>query len=1322
MRKSFRFKLADERGRHGTEFGEFDSEPQNGLINQLSSNAAKLFKGVYSYHKSSKRSIDSTMPNKSDQIAYRGSFKSNYDMEFHSNYPVGEQVDVEKPKLSEAELAIQSRLQRSKRKVLPSASYKAPNSEKACDDLNLDELEEIKRDNLRATLRLKDNNNEEAKSSSRVGLICSCKSANESSARTRDQDNNYCSCISLAPSPFSSPSHQQEHEGQQLIEFKSKETTRSESRASCGFLDIESELDRMFSREFNVENVCGRGAEKSYDQRPTSLARELSKEAAEQEAAVAAEDGADVLDKSQLLNLPNISECCWHGSNNNNLGGVSLVESAKQQASGAQFACSCAVQAASLAKKVCNDYNIGQTEAESTNNNQLDRSVSCKSNSIIDDIVQRPNHNSRESRARNRRTPTNEKEKQAMDYVSANQWRYKHHSQPPLPPISSNADNEHLYASIYGSMQTPSPERRGSEFQQDHDTSMYRNDFDRQGLNWRSGVEYFEQGDKLLNKQVTHQCEPAPTSRSKKSFLSKIKQMISPANNSKFKQLNIDQEPMRIDQDYKLGRWNKSATLSSKSTQNLVACSMRHLSSSRKSINIADYDNSAKINKRSIMNGFLTLGKKGNKSASHKRELICELFPDQGLDNHRSNSVDSLPSADSGLSCSNLQNGFSSEENYPAVKQRSRVDNFYSGGPDIYQREEANDKHIEHRFEPRDSDYVVVGRARAKVDCNPCAYDKEALVFKKGDVIDILERGESGTWIGKCNDRIGHFKFINVTEILDDSPINLRDKSGYKPEMSGTYITKLKITNDSSSVKKKPAEQQQSINNYKRSQSVNTISNLNTEAACGEERSSPGNCLSDSKETIMSSLEQLLFAIGLASEQVNGDKKCGRFHNPDQNQINGEGTIKSDSSASYLDVLNESGINNLDSFSSINDWQELEQIGIVDDEHQQRLLMAAKIIRQASRAAKLDFVENCWLKSKPAPDDDNIKQQETGCTKSSLETRARCHINAKRDAEAGRNSSSEMNEFNEPIYVNLTADDRAMVIGHLNSKSSSGRSISFTTKSWERAFYDPKREAELETDFHHLQPSRTSSSVITENNQSDRKYESRRAQQKEQTSHAVGNDQTPHSTLRLNNSIKQSDRYHFQYSNDRQNEDPPTFSSNNPRCLPNDDFSDDDCETTSKLTRGYSVKLIEGEPRLQKFNNKKENHERDGRLSGTSLSFLNLQGQLRIDKEDIRGRSSFMPTTPVMNHHKEHGLSPVSKHNGSRMIDSDRIYQQPYHIPSNPDERCYVKGHQESRSTCYDTKYSRFPRNKHSTLISRSQIINSKSAYDLRLDLSQFFS
>jgi len=62
------------------------------------------------------------------------------------------------------------------------------------------------------------------------------------------------------------------------------------------------------------------------------------------------------------------------------------------------------------------------------------------------------------------------------------------------------------------------------------------------------------------------------------------------------------------------------------------------------------------------------------------------------------------------------------------------------------------------------SDYSgpVLGQARALVSCIPSPYDTDVLAFQAGDIIDVLQMNQNGLWRGRCRERIGQFKFINV--------------------------------------------------------------------------------------------------------------------------------------------------------------------------------------------------------------------------------------------------------------------------------------------------------------------------------------------------------------------------------------------------------------------------------------------------------------------------------------------------------------------------------------------------------------------------------
>ncbi|XP_028163564.1 uncharacterized protein LOC135073975 isoform X4 [Ostrinia nubilalis] len=58
-------------------------------------------------------------------------------------------------------------------------------------------------------------------------------------------------------------------------------------------------------------------------------------------------------------------------------------------------------------------------------------------------------------------------------------------------------------------------------------------------------------------------------------------------------------------------------------------------------------------------------------------------------------------------------------------------------------------------------------RARALVDYIPNIYEKDALRYKKGDIIEVINMNASGIWRGVLNNKVGNFKFANV-EVLSD--------------------------------------------------------------------------------------------------------------------------------------------------------------------------------------------------------------------------------------------------------------------------------------------------------------------------------------------------------------------------------------------------------------------------------------------------------------------------------------------------------------------------------------------------------------------------
>ncbi|XP_065354099.1 uncharacterized protein LOC135948654 [Calliphora vicina] len=89
-------------------------------------------------------------------------------------------------------------------------------------------------------------------------------------------------------------------------------------------------------------------------------------------------------------------------------------------------------------------------------------------------------------------------------------------------------------------------------------------------------------------------------------------------------------------------------------------------------------------------------------------------------------------------------------------------------------------------------------KAIALVDSMANPYDKDALKFKKGDIIDVLSMNASGIWKGRCHGRLGHFKFINV-EVLPDQRLkhshskNLAGLTG--KSLSGAHSTGVRHLN-----------------------------------------------------------------------------------------------------------------------------------------------------------------------------------------------------------------------------------------------------------------------------------------------------------------------------------------------------------------------------------------------------------------------------------------------------------------------------------------------------------------------------------------------
>ena len=83
---------------------------------------------------------------------------------------------------------------------------------------------------------------------------------------------------------------------------------------------------------------------------------------------------------------------------------------------------------------------------------------------------------------------------------------------------------------------------------------------------------------------------------------------------------------------------------------------------------------------------------------------------------------------------------------------------------------------------PRASDEAtcpVLGQARALVTCRPSPYDRDALAFQAGDTIDILHMNPNGQWRGRCDQRVGQFKFVHVELLVPARNTRSRPRPGH---------------------------------------------------------------------------------------------------------------------------------------------------------------------------------------------------------------------------------------------------------------------------------------------------------------------------------------------------------------------------------------------------------------------------------------------------------------------------------------------------------------------------------------------------------------
>lgn len=89
-----------------------------------------------------------------------------------------------------------------------------------------------------------------------------------------------------------------------------------------------------------------------------------------------------------------------------------------------------------------------------------------------------------------------------------------------------------------------------------------------------------------------------------------------------------------------------------------------------------------------------------------------------------------------------------------------------------------------------------IGQARAVVDCVPSPYDRDALPFAKDDLIDIIAMNAGGLWRGRCRDRVGNFKFVNVEILPTRSRRRSRSRSLRRIKRKpGTVAEVMKVLN-----------------------------------------------------------------------------------------------------------------------------------------------------------------------------------------------------------------------------------------------------------------------------------------------------------------------------------------------------------------------------------------------------------------------------------------------------------------------------------------------------------------------------------------------
>eukprot|EP00095_Tigriopus_kingsejongensis_P006347 maker-scaffold390_size186308-snap-gene-0.29 protein:Tk06347 transcript:maker-scaffold390_size186308-snap-gene-0.29-mRNA-1 annotation:"sam and sh3 domain-containing protein 3" len=194
-----------------------------------------------------------------------------------------------------------------------------------------------------------------------------------------------------------------------------------------------------------------------------------------------------------------------------------------------------------------------------------------------------------------------------------------------------------------------------------------------------------------------------------------------------------------------------------------------------------------------------------------------------------------------------------------------------------------------------------LGRARALVDYTPSPYDKDALRFKRGDVIDIISMNPSGLWKGKCQNRVGNFKFINV-EILP------HPRSQSQPREASRQVSSPERTRECH------YRQASDPHHHKKAAGHLDRDDLGEEAG---ERGRKGS-----------------HGVGAPSQRVNRPKTVDEL-------------LKKIGLEEHISVFVLNGYEDLDSFQDM-DEAELDYLGITNHQHRAKLMTAVQLLQDTA--------------------------------------------------------------------------------------------------------------------------------------------------------------------------------------------------------------------------------------------------------------------------------------------------------------------------------------------------------------------------------------